>query len=67
MRICGECNGRGKFAAYEITLGATIIKVPEQICHFCNGKGTIGATQFEGHPPVYGSIQSSQPEGAENG
>ena len=58
MRICGECHGKGTFAAYEITLGATIIRVPEQICFACNGKGIIAAPQYEGHPPVYGALQS---------
>ena len=60
MRICGQCHGKGKFSAYEITLGATIIKVPEQICYSCNGRGVIGAPQFEGCPPVYGAAQSKE-------
>ncbi len=65
MRICGWCYGKGKFEGYEIVVPKTglhsrvckknrTVKVPEQPCNFCNGKGYIGAPQMEGYPPVIG-------------
>ena len=53
--ICNICHGKGKFDSYEFTINGKKVIVPEYKCLSCDGKGVIGAPQFEGYPPVIGS------------